>query len=139
MLRNSDLRGNSPYLRLGGEGQIDIVRELIDYRLRVRIVDTSTGQGAAGLDELKGIDIPMRINGKLSDPSFGLDGNILGELLRGKLLKELGLDTKEKQSAAQQQLQEKAREAQDQLQNKARETQEQLQEKLQEKLKGLFQ
>ncbi len=138
VLRNNDLRGNSPYLRLGGEGQVDLVRELIDYRLRVRIVDTSAGQGAAGLDELKGIDIPIRISGKLSEPGFGLDGDILRELLSGRLLKELGLGTPEKQEAAKQQLQDKAREAQDQLQEKARETQDQLQEKLQDKLKGLF-
>lgn len=138
VLRNSDLRGNSPYLRLGGEGQVDLVRELIDYRLRVRIVDTSAGQGAAGLDELKGLDIPIRISGKLSEPGFGLDSNIVRELLSGRLLKELGLGTPEKQEAAKQQLQEKAREVEDQLQEKAREKQDELQEKLQDKLKGLF-
>lgn len=85
MVRNDDLRGNSPYLRLGGSGHVDIVNEQIDYRLRARIVDTETGQGGAGLDDVKGVDIPIRISGALMEPDIRIDSAFLRNLLRDKL------------------------------------------------------
>jgi AsmA protein len=87
--RNDDLAASSPYLRLGGSGQADLVRERIDYRLRARIVDTSVGQGGAGLDDVKGFDIPIRIDGALASPDIGIDNAAVAKLLRDKATKEL--------------------------------------------------
>jgi AsmA protein len=87
--RNDDLRASSPYLRLGGSGEADLVREEIDYRLRARIVDTSRGQGGAGLEDVKGIDIPIRISGALAKPEIGIDADAVARLLRDRLTKEL--------------------------------------------------
>lgn len=145
VLRNEDLRGSSPYLRLGGSGQADIVRERVDYRLRVRIVDTSAGQGGAGLDEVKGLDIPVRISGAWADPSIGIDSDFVRGVLRDRLLQELGGRPEEIQRRAEelsrelkQQAADKEQEAKQRLEDKAREAQEKLQEKVGEKLKGLF-
>jgi AsmA protein len=87
--RNDDLRGSSPYLRLGGNGTADLVKNRIDYRLRARLVETATGQGGAKADELRGVDIPIRISGALSKPEVGVDGDAVAELLRERLTKEL--------------------------------------------------
>ncbi len=85
LVRNEDLSASSPYLRLIGSGQVDIVNERIDYRLNARIVDTSTGQGGAGLDSVKGIDVPVRITGALMAPDIRIDADFLRNLLKDKL------------------------------------------------------
>ena len=145
VLRNDDLRGSSPYLRISGAGQADIAEETIDYRLRARIVDTSAGQGGAGLDEVKGLDIPVHVRGAWADPSIGLDSDFVTGLLRERLMKELGVRPDEIQRRAdelsqelKQQAEQKERDARQQLEDKAREAQERLQEKAAEKLRGLF-
>lgn len=116
VLRNEDLRGSSPWLRLAGEGRVDLVGENLDYRLRARIVDTAAGQGGAGLEDFKGVDIPVRIHGPWTALQYSVDADFVGSLLRDRLLREL-----EKRTGG-----------------KAGEAQEKLQQQLQERLKGLF-
>lgn len=123
VLRNEDLNGSSPYLRLAGAGSADLGAETVDYRLRARIVDTSAGQGGAGLDEVKGMDVPVRVHGPWAAPSFGVDNDFVKDALRQVLDKHTG---------------EKQQELRQRMEDKAREAQEKLQEKMGDKLKGLF-
>ena len=71
--RNDDLSAKSPLLRVNGEGQADLPADQVDYRLTVALVDTSQGQGGKELADLRGIPIPIKISGALTDPSIGLD------------------------------------------------------------------
>ncbi|HUO43825.1 MAG TPA: AsmA family protein [Burkholderiales bacterium] len=106
---NSDLNGKSPLLRLGGEGDIDIGNETLDYLLKATVVATAAGQGGKELVDLKGVTVPVRLSGPFSAPQYKIDfGGILEGLAKGKV-----------------------EEKKQELQNK-------VQEKLQDKLKGLF-
>lgn len=116
VLRNDDLRGSSPWLRLGGAGRVDLVQENLDYRIQARIVDTATGQGGAGLDDLKGVDIPLRIHGPWAGLQYSVDADFVGALLRDRLLREIDKRTG----------------------GKAGEAQHKLQQQLQDRLKGLL-
>jgi hypothetical protein len=51
---------------------IDLVKEQLDYLINSAIVKTEVGEGGAGLDELKGIKIPVRITGSFTDPKIDL-------------------------------------------------------------------
>lgn len=133
-VRNEDLRGNSPYLRLGGSGHVDIVNERIDYRLRARIVDTAAGQGGAGLDDVKGVDIPVRITGALTEPDIRLDSDFLRNLLRDKLAPQVEQLRQEAQQQMDQQKQELKREADQQKQ----ELKQELQDKVEQELRRLL-
>ncbi|WP_322521701.1 AsmA family protein [Guyparkeria halophila] len=73
VVRNDDLAGSSPLLRVAGEGQVDLPREEIDYGLTVTVVNTATGQGGKDLERLKQVPVPIRIKGTFSDPSISLD------------------------------------------------------------------
>ncbi len=106
VLRNDDLLGKSPFLRVTGRGTVDLVRERLDYRLRAVVVSTAKGQGGEGLEELKGVPVPLRLRGPLASPEVTLDVETLlketqkkrlekkrrklEEKLRRKLEKELG-------------------------------------------------
>lgn len=98
--RNRDLDVKSPFLRLGGEGAIDIGKSRIDYTARAVVANTSKGQGGAELAALRGLTVPVRLTGPLeaidwrvqwSAVAVGAAENTLKNKLEDKLKKELGL------------------------------------------------
>ncbi|WP_434937766.1 AsmA family protein [Shewanella sp. HL-SH8] len=97
VLNNPDLSMSSPLIRLEGKGTANIISQNIDYKLITKVVGSLAGQGSQQ-DTLKGIDIPLSINGSFQDPKFALDTDALlkGRLnqekdkLKDSLLKKLG-------------------------------------------------
>ncbi|THF62280.1 AsmA family protein [Pseudothauera nasutitermitis] len=88
--RNDDLALLSPLLRVGGAGAIDIGQERIDYTLRASVVASAEGQGGAGLDQLRGLTVPVRISGPLASPATQvLWSEVAGEAARRALSERL--------------------------------------------------
>ena len=58
---NDDLTLKSPFIRVGGSGDIDIGNSRLDYTAKASIVATSTGQ--QGRDDAAGITVPVKIYG----------------------------------------------------------------------------
>ena len=103
--RNEDLDVRSPLLRVGGKGSANIPEETIDYTVRASVVASLSGQGGEGLDNLKGVTVPIKVSGTFSNPSFGLDlGNLMSdavkqqaqEKLKGAVQDKLSPELKEK-------------------------------------------
>jgi AsmA protein len=63
--RSNDLDMKSPFLRLGGDGALDIGKNRIDYTARATVTGTSKGQDGAELAALKGLTIPVHLTGPL--------------------------------------------------------------------------
>lgn len=63
--RSDDLDLRTPFLRVGGDGSVDVGRGRIDYTARATVVATSAGQGGAGIDALRGLTVPVRLTGPL--------------------------------------------------------------------------
>lgn len=78
---NNDLSAKSPLLRIGGEGMADLVKEYMDYRVNVTVVGTLEGQGGRELTDLKGVTIPVQIQGPFANLSYRPD---LGAALSGR-------------------------------------------------------
>jgi len=70
---NSDLAGKSPLLRLGGEGDIDIGNEKLDYLVKATVVATAAGQGGKELVDLKGLTVPVKLTGPFTSPQYKID------------------------------------------------------------------
>lgn len=91
---NDDLYGASPFLRVRGQGGADLISRDLDYRLSAVLVRTPEGQGGAGLEQLEGLAVPVRVTGKLGEPRFALDSEALirehGESLLEEQLEDLG-------------------------------------------------
>jgi AsmA protein len=109
VLTNNDLLAKSPYLRVTGSGRVNLVAENLDYLVKTVIVSTAGGQGGVGLEELKGVPIPVRLTGPYASPDYSIEW---GDVLVGT---------------------QKAK-----LEAKKEEVEEQLKSKLQEKLRGFF-
>jgi len=61
--RSTDLDGSSEFLRVGGEGSIDIGKGRLDYVLRARVVDTASGRAGPELVLLNGVTVPVELSG----------------------------------------------------------------------------
>jgi AsmA protein len=70
---NNDLSGKSPLLRLGGEGDIDIGNENLDYLVKATVVATAAGQGGKELADLKGLTVPVKLTGSFTAPQYKID------------------------------------------------------------------
>lgn len=106
---NQDLAMKSPFLRLSGAGDIDIGGGRMNYLAKVSVVASSAGQGGQGLDQLKGLTVPVRVTGPFEKLSYTLE---LGSLVA---------------DAAKAKVEEKKEEIKTKIEDKAR-----------DKLKGLF-
>ena len=106
---NDDLSMKSPLIRLGGNGDINVGNNTMDYLAKATVVGTLQGQGGKDLSALKGVTIPVRLAGPFDALKYTVDFNaMVGEAAKAK------------------------------VQQKTEELKSKATEKLQERLKGLF-
>lgn len=74
---NNDLALKSPLLRVAGAGDINIGDDTVNYLVKASVVGTLSGQDGRGLNELRGVTVPVRATGPLKAPSFSLDFNAM--------------------------------------------------------------
>ncbi|MDK9703427.1 MAG: AsmA family protein [Sulfuritalea sp.] len=83
---NDDLAMKSPFLRLSGAGDIDIGGGQMNYLAKASVVASSAGQGGQGLDQLKGLTIPVRVTGPFENLSYRIEfGSLVGEAAKAKV------------------------------------------------------
>jgi len=73
LLQNRDLLGRSSWLRVTGEGQIDLVGHVVDYTLVPMVVRAEQGQEGADLKDLQGVPVPVHIKGEWDHPDLKID------------------------------------------------------------------
>jgi AsmA protein len=61
--RSDDLDLKSPFMRIGGNGKLDIGAGRIDYTARATVANTATGQDGAELAALRGVMVPVQLSG----------------------------------------------------------------------------
>lgn len=114
---SDDLDMKSPFLRVGGKGQVNLRNSSLDYTARATIVNTSAGQDGADLSQLKDLTIPVRISGPFDKLGYQLQFAQIGsEALKNAF--------KAKTAPV--------------IEEKKKELKEKVNEQLKDKLKGLF-
>ena len=103
-VRNDDLTAMSPLLRVAGKGTADLPGEKLDYLLTTKIVGSLEGQGGKELDELKGLEIPVRIFGSFSEPQYKVD---LAKVMEGKAREKVDKQIDKQKEKLQEKLQDK--------------------------------
>ena len=87
VFRSDDIRARSPLAHLDGRGKVDIAAETLALNLEAVLVEPPNG---AGIRELEGIPIPIRVRGPWTDPSWKADvGAALREAARRALDKRV--------------------------------------------------
>ena len=83
---NKDLSAKSPFVRLAGEGAINIGEDSMDYLARPTLVATAGGQGGRDAKDVSGLTIPVRIVGPFTALKFRPDlAAAASEMAKGKL------------------------------------------------------
>ncbi len=115
VLTNDDLFAELPFLRVTGAGTVDLAAATLDYGVRARVLerpDFIEGASEEELAEYTEAVIPIRISGRLADPSVRPDvDDMLREEVRGrieeekdrlqkKLLERLGIESQDETAPA---------------------------------------
>jgi AsmA protein len=88
---NDDLKAQSPFLRLGGAGNIDIGNSTLDYTAKATLVASAKGQGGRSAGNVAGVTVPVRLSGALDSPTWNVDYSALaGSVAGGALGKAAG-------------------------------------------------
>jgi AsmA protein len=87
---NNDLKALSPFLRLGGEGNLDIGNNTIDYLAKATLAATARGQGGRDVGNVAGVTIPVKLTGALDNPQWNVDYTALLGAAGGTLGKAAG-------------------------------------------------
>jgi AsmA protein len=120
-VRNDDLEISTPLLRIAGGGTANLLQRTLDYRLMVKVVGTLEGQGGAGLEQLKGVPIPLHFSGPMMAPDIDL-------ALEGAL-----------RNAVAERVEQKREEVEEKVEQKVeQEIEEKIGDKVPEGIRGLF-
>ena len=86
LARNDDLAMKSPFLRLAGAGDIDIGAGQMNYLAKASVVASATGQGGAGLEQLKGLTVPVRVTGPFENLAYKIEfGSMVSDVAKAKV------------------------------------------------------
>ncbi|MBO1926086.1 AsmA family protein [Thiomicrorhabdus sp. 6S2-11] len=130
LVTTEQLQALAPYMRVEGEGTINLAKESLNYLVNAKIVSTEKGQGGKALQDLKGLTVPVRLKGNWMDPDISLD---LKSLFAEKAKAELEKKKAELKAKAEEKIEEKKQEVIDDAKKKV---EEQMQDKLKDALKG---
>ena len=82
---NQDLALKSPFIRVSGNGDVNLGEESIDYLAKAAVVATASGQGGKDLAELKGLTVPVRLSGPFDALKYRIDfGAMVGDVAKEK-------------------------------------------------------
>jgi AsmA protein len=83
---NRDFLAKSPFLRLTGEGDINLPDSTLNYLAKAAVVASGAGQGGKELADLKGLTIPVHVSGPFTALRYKLDfGSVLSDSAKQKI------------------------------------------------------
>jgi len=95
---NDDLLMQSPLLRITGAGKVSLPKETIDYTLTTKFVGSLKGQGGEGVEELKGLSVPVHVGGTFSKPTYAPDlAAVLSDAAKAEVEKKVEKEKKKLQ------------------------------------------
>ena len=84
--QNNDLDLKAPLVRVNGAGAIDIGNSAMDYTVKAAVVASAKGQGGAGLEQLSGLTVPVKLSGPFDALKYKVDyGAVAGNLAKSKI------------------------------------------------------
>jgi AsmA protein len=94
VLKNNDLNVAMQYLKVTGQGAVDLPRSSLDYRLVANVLKIPReGADATQMQDLVDAQIPVKVSGSLSDPKVRPD---LENYLKGEVKKKVEEKIKDK-------------------------------------------
>lgn len=84
--RNDDLAMKSPFIRLGGAGDVDVGAGQMNYLAKATVVASGEGQGGKDASQLKGLTVPVRVSGPFDALNYKIEfGAMLEDATKAKV------------------------------------------------------
>lgn len=99
VIANNDLTASLDQMKLAGKGKINLPAQSLDYHLGLTLEDDLFDGRCSVNKRLKGVEIPLRCNGKMSTPPAklcGFDKSAIGDVLKAKAKDKVKEKVKEK-------------------------------------------
>ena len=87
VMTNTDFHLLNPFIRMTGNGTVDLANRSLDFHIEPKLVATTQGQGGQG--GLGGVSIPFKVSGPWTKLSYGPDMQNVGKTLTNTLLNTL--------------------------------------------------
>ena len=129
VVSNQDMYLQSARLEVFGKGNVDLVKETIDYTADTQIHNPTNKMKEFGLDKLQGTQIPVHFYGTFSEPEYGVDWE-------GTLRRAAKKSLRHEQEKLKESLKGSVKEQEQKLKDKADQEAEEERRKLEEKLKA---
>jgi AsmA protein len=104
VLTNKDLNVAMQYLRITGEGTVDVPKSALDYRLMATVLKIPREGAEAEMQDLVDAQIPVKVTGALTDPKVRPD---LEGYLKGKVQERVDEERKKLEEKAKDKIGEK--------------------------------
>ena len=128
VMTTDDISMVLPFMKVRGRGSVQLLSQELDLRLTGDLVDRP--DLTAGVDDLVGIAIPLKVTGAVSSPDVNVDmGAVLAELAKRKLGEKLGLSKEQSEAAGS---------TEEVVEQKKEELKDKVDDKAKELLRGLF-
>jgi AsmA protein len=114
---NDDLAMKSPFIRLGGAGDIDVGTSQINYLAKATLVTSGEGQGGKAADQLKGLTVPVRLTGPFDKLAYKIEW---GAMLEDATKASVEAKKKELQAAADEKVKDARAHAEEVVKDKAK-------------------
>jgi AsmA protein len=83
---SKDLDVKAPLIRIGGAGDIDLGNSSLNYVVKASVVASAKGQGGAGLEQLAGLTVPVKLSGPFDAMKYQVDYGAVGaDLAKSKI------------------------------------------------------
>ena len=83
---NGDFLAKSPFLRLTGEGDINLPDSTLNYVAKAAVVASGAGQGGKEIADLKGVTVPVRASGPFTALKYKVElGSVFSDSGKQKL------------------------------------------------------
>ena len=94
---NRDLKMLTPLLRVNGAGTADLGMQTVNYLVKATVVATLEGQGGDTLSKLKGVTVPVRIEGPFAKLKYKVElDSVLKDEVKKKVQKKVEDKLKDK-------------------------------------------
>jgi len=108
VVTNNDLSAKSPQLRVAGKGTVELPRDHMNYLVMVKLTESNTGQGGEEFEDVKGLDVPIRIKGPFDNLDINIDWPMLNKAFQAHLKKLANKAIKKKQQEVKKKVEKKA-------------------------------
>lgn len=117
ILTNRDLNATLDFLRVDGEGTVNLLTNELDFDLVATFVDSEKLQSEPSLAGLAGDELPLEVGGTVSEPSVLPD---FGAMVRARVQEEVTERVEEERGEVEQRVEEETEEVREELRDRLR-------------------